>query len=285
MKDVRPPLPLANRVMISTLRMRLQRGMTLLEMLIAMTLGLLLVAGIGSIFVGSNQAYRVQEENARIQEAGRYALEILGRNVRQAGFADLPTNPVATKIGFEGTPVNGLDTTCPLGAPVTDMLTIQYDGMNGEQDCQSANIAAGQIVQHTFFIAGNALRCNAVVNAPPAPVPPGACPAANAGVELLRNVEDLQVLYGIDTDGNQSADRYDTAPANWNQVVTARVCVLIRSENQGISVGNQRFLNCGGALGTLAGNLAFTNAAAGDTRLRRAFVATFNLRNRINFLP
>lgn len=72
----------------------LQGGLTLVEMLIAISLGLLLLFGIGTIFVGSNQTYRVQEENARIQEAGRYALEILGRNLRQAGYADIDRKSV-----------------------------------------------------------------------------------------------------------------------------------------------------------------------------------------------
>lgn len=259
-----------------------QSGLTLVEILVSISLGLLLLFGIGSIFVGSNQTYRVQEENARIQEAGRYALEIIGRNLRQAGFADIPINPVATKTAFQGTPVRGADSVCPAGAPVTDMLTVQYDGIAGEQDCQANNIAAGEIVQHTLFLANNGLRCNAV-RAATAPTPPTACPAANAGIELLSDVEDLQVLYGLDITGDQSADRYTATPANWNQVVSARVCVLIRSPNTGVVAGNQRFLNCAGALGTAAAGAEFTNAA--DTRLRRAFVATFNLRNRINNLP
>ncbi|KAF0098752.1 MAG: type IV pilus assembly protein PilW [bacterium] len=259
-----------------------QAGLTLLEMLISISLGLLLVFGIGTIFVGSNQTYRVQEENARIQEAGRYALEIIGRNLRQAGYADISIDPVATKTAFQGTPVNGVNTICPLGTPVTDLLTVQYDGRVGEQDCQANNVNAGDIVQHTFFIENNVLRCNAV-RAAAAPAPPAACPAANTGVELLNNVEDLQVLYGIDITGDQSADRYTATPANWNQVVTARVCVLVRSPNIGVVAGNQNFLNCAGALGTVAAGAAFTNAA--DTRLRRAFVATFNLRNRVNNLP
>lgn len=259
-----------------------QAGLTLLEILISITLGLLLLFGIGTIFVGSNQTYRVQEENARIQEAGRYALEVIGRNIRQAGYADIPINPVAAKVTFQGTPINGVDTVCPTGAPVTDMLTVQYDGIVGEQDCQADNIAAGEIVQHTFFIANNALRCNAV-RAAAAPVPPAACPAANAGIELLNDVEDLQVVYGIDITGDQSADRYAVTAANWNQVVSARLCVLVRSPNIGVVAGNQRFLNCAGALGTAAPGAEFTNAA--DTRLRRAFVATYNLRNRVNNLP
>lgn len=256
--------------------------MALLEILIAITLGLMLLFGIGTIFVSSNHTYRVQEENARIQEAGRYALEVIGRSIRQAGYADIWSSPVARKAAFQGTPVHGFDAVCPTAAPVTDMLIVQYDGMAGEKDCESGNILAEQVVQHTFFIANNSLRCQAV-RAAVAPVPagsPGACPGSSAGINLLDNVEDLQVLYGIDTTGDQSANRYVDTPMDWNQVVSVRVCILIRSPNVGVVAGNQRFLNCAGALGTAAPGAEFTTAA--DSRLRRAFFATYSLRNRIN---
>jgi type IV pilus assembly protein PilW len=105
----------------------------------------------------------------------------------------------------------------------------------------------------------------------------------------VANAEDLQVIYGVDTDvsSDQSANLYTASPTDWTKVVSARVCVLIRSEDQGITTlqsGSttkwQRYLNCAGALGTVTGSTAFTDAT--DSRLRRAFVATFNLRNRVN---
>jgi type IV pilus assembly protein PilW len=104
-------------------------GFTLLELMIALSLGLLVAAAIGSIYIGSNQTYRVQEDSARIQEIGRYALEVLGRSLRQAGYADLPVTPTSTKTTFTGTPING--TNGAAGAP--DAVTIQYDG-TGQAD-------------------------------------------------------------------------------------------------------------------------------------------------------
>jgi type IV pilus assembly protein PilW len=103
---------------------------------------------------------------------------------------------------------------------------------------------------------------------------------------LLANIEDFQVLYGVDADnpGDQSVDLYTATPADWNRVFTARVCVLIRSENTGVTTGQQTYRNCAGALGTAA-NAAAAVTTATDTHLRRAFVATFNIRSRISRLP
>jgi type IV pilus assembly protein PilW len=103
---------------------------------------------------------------------------------------------------------------------------------------------------------------------------------------LVADIDDVQILYGIDTNNDQSADQYTAVltAANQPQVVSARVCVQARSANH-VNAAPQRFLNCGGALGTATGAAAFSTAGAGDLRLRRTFVATYNLRNRVNLVP
>jgi type IV pilus assembly protein PilW len=233
--------------------MRRQAGMTLLELLISMTLGLLLLTGIGTIYVGSNQTYRVQEQNARIQEAGRYALDAIGRSLRQAGYANIPLEPTLPAAAFAGTAIQGTANT----------VTVQYDGTGG-QDCSGDDVAEGAIVTDAFDLTGTDLRCN---NDP-----------------LVSNVEDLQFLYGIDTDDDQSANQYTTAPGDWSQVVSVRACVLVRSEERGITPGDQQYLTCNGALGADA-NAANDFDTGTNGRLFRAFVATFSLRNRVTMMP
>ena len=246
-----------------------QSGLTMLELMVSLALGLLLLTGVGTIYVGSNQTYRVQEQNARLQESGRYALELIGRNLRQAGYWNLPANKTSLFAGFSGTPINGNN---GIGA-AADSLTIQYDGTIGDRDCEGTNVTAGLIpilLQSTIQLdaANFELECDGNADAAVDPQP------------LVNNVEDLQFLYGIDTDADQSTNQYVSAPGNWNQVVSVRACILIRSEEVGITSAAQRFLNCAGALGVAAGGAAFTNAT--DRRIRRTFVATFNLRNRVN---
>ena len=256
-----------------------QAGLTLLELMISLSLGLLLLTGIGTIYVGSNQTYRVQEQNARIQESGRYALDVIGRSLRQAGYMDLPASPIVNKVVFAGTPVGGTN-----GAgTASDTVTVEYDGVLNDRDCEGTNVTdaiitadddaailAGGIADRAIVIRdairlnGTDLQCDGNLD---------------GGVDhqpLVSNVEDLQFLYGVDTSGNQSANFYTATPADWNRVVSVRACVLIRSEDQGITTSAQSYLDCPNAL---AGSGTLT--AATDSRLRRAFVATFNLRNRV----
>ena len=63
-----------------------QRGISLVELMVAMVIGLILIAGVVKIFASNKQGYRTHEAMSRIQENGRYAMEILARNVRMAGF-------------------------------------------------------------------------------------------------------------------------------------------------------------------------------------------------------
>lgn len=71
---------------------RLSRGFSLVELMIAIVLGLIVMGGVVSIFVANRQAFRVSENVARVQENARVAFELLSRDLREAGG-----NPCGTK--------------------------------------------------------------------------------------------------------------------------------------------------------------------------------------------
>jgi type IV pilus assembly protein PilW len=62
-----------------------QGGLTLMELLVAMTLGLFLLAGVIVAYLSSSQSYRVNETSSHLQEGARFALFKLGSNLRMAG--------------------------------------------------------------------------------------------------------------------------------------------------------------------------------------------------------
>lgn len=65
---------------------RKERGLTLVEMMVALTIGLVLLEGLGTMLFSSQRTYRVNEALARIQENARYAFQILSRDIRMAGY-------------------------------------------------------------------------------------------------------------------------------------------------------------------------------------------------------
>ena len=62
------------------------RGFSIVELLIALALGLLVVAGIVQLFVGNNRTYEVVNAQARLQENARFAFDFITRSARSAGY-------------------------------------------------------------------------------------------------------------------------------------------------------------------------------------------------------
>jgi type IV pilus assembly protein PilW len=62
-----------------------QAGMTLIELMISMALGLLVISGVVGIFLANREANRDMESLARIHENARIAFDLMGRSLREAG--------------------------------------------------------------------------------------------------------------------------------------------------------------------------------------------------------
>jgi len=74
-----------------------QHGFSLIELLIAITLGLLITVGVANIFLNSKRGYRVQDSIGRMQENSRYAVDFLSRAVHLADFwSGVPVNRITT---------------------------------------------------------------------------------------------------------------------------------------------------------------------------------------------
>src|SRR4030065_1077179 len=170
----------------------------------------------------------------------------------------MPSNPVDLATACVGTPITGVKAA----SPTPDTVTVQYDGLTGDRDCEGTVLTANAVITDAYSLTANNLVCDGN-------------DALAAASPLVSDIEDVQILYGVDTNNDQSADRYMATPANWAQVVSARGCVQARSANN-VNNAPQRFLNCGGALGTATGAAAFTTAAPGDLQLRGTFIAPSN---------
>lgn len=83
---------------LNTTLLRPQKGMTLIEIMIALLIGLFLMGGVIQIFLSTKQSYRMQDNLSRLQENARFAMETLSHDVRLAGYLGCSpvtaTNPV-----------------------------------------------------------------------------------------------------------------------------------------------------------------------------------------------
>jgi type IV pilus assembly protein PilW len=64
---------------------RFQKGMTLVELMVSMVLGLIVIGGVVSVLVSNKNSYRTNEGLSQVQETARTAFELIARDVRQAG--------------------------------------------------------------------------------------------------------------------------------------------------------------------------------------------------------
>ena len=124
--------------------MRKQQGISLVELLVALAIGVVLMTGVVQLFLSSRVTFSTQQALSRVQETGRLAMEFLAQDIRMAGymgcmsrnmnFTNTLNNSSDLAFNFD-VGIEGLDnfTTAPAGYPDalsgTDVLVVR--GANG----------------------------------------------------------------------------------------------------------------------------------------------------------
>lgn len=80
---------------ISTISRR-QNGFTLLELMIAMAVGLIVLAAVYGVFIFQNKRYSIEEQIVEMQQNARAAMTTMVREIRMAGYD--PNFDVASKV-------------------------------------------------------------------------------------------------------------------------------------------------------------------------------------------
>jgi type IV pilus assembly protein PilW len=91
------------------------RGFSLVEMMVAVTLALIVTAGVISVFVGSRSAYNATSGTAALTDGGRFAMNFISDSVRGAGFMACTTAPNVQGILSPGATPLPLSFTQSLG--------------------------------------------------------------------------------------------------------------------------------------------------------------------------
>ncbi|HEX2830875.1 MAG TPA: PilW family protein [Burkholderiales bacterium] len=255
-------------------------GFTLVELLIAMTIGLLLTAVIAQVFLGSRKTYATTDDVARMQENMRYVHDALSRNLRMAGYMSTPaTFPISTPPyqGVFSAP-NPLALTGAEGGTATasDSITVSFQGDidSTTADCLGRRVLPGVMATSTFSIGADPDR--------PGNIPSLLCASSLGGAAaetraLVNDVENMQILYGEDTNGDLvNADRYVSASevTNMDAVVSVRIALLFRTANIAVrsSADPTQYQLHAVKLPAFSGTDA--------TRIRRTMSFTVALRNR-----
>lgn len=90
------------------------RGLSLIELMVAIVLSSILVLGLVEVFAASRTAYQLSQGMARAQENGRFAVDFLQRDLRMVGHAGCVNDQALTVTGGGGINQHFLNTTGPL---------------------------------------------------------------------------------------------------------------------------------------------------------------------------
>jgi type IV pilus assembly protein PilW len=201
---------------------RPERGFSLVELMVALVLGLLITAAAVQLFTTNHRTFQLQQTVSGVQEDGQLLLRFLISDLRRTGLVMEDVTPTrAMGVQLTSYTVAG-GRTFPASTEGTDSdrLTI---GFNGTEDCEGDTVTSATEVINTYYLDDGALHCEGSLN------------GGTTGVELLPGVEAFEVLYGIDSskDGVLRVDRYvNKGAVGTNPVVSVRVGILLSQTNQ-----------------------------------------------------
>lgn len=246
-----------------TLLKHRQCGLTMIELMVAMGLGLTVLLAACTLLIGTTRAHAALVASSEMDDSGRYAMDALARAVRMAAHVDWERTPVLdtaaparigggdaaslSRTGF------GIDEYLPDAVNGSDVLALRFPGSGNAPDGNGATLDCAGFPKHRdeegwsiFYVARNAqgkaeLRCKYRGN------------ANWSSDAVASNVDSFQVLYGLDTDDDGVPNRYvralelaaldagllltSSAPGereaelrlrtHWKRVVTVRAALLL----------------------------------------------------------
>ena len=237
-------------------------GFSLVELMIATVLGLVIMAVMLGIYQSNTENARFYSANLKVQENGRFALDVIGRTARMAGYDDpmTTTTVAAPQVNGSMDSSGALITQSGLKAD-GDTLSVRYEGGTGIRDCQGQAVAADDWVTNMYAVTtDNNLVCATFSNN--SAVVSDAIPVADG-------VEDMRVLYGLDLDDSGDVNRYvrSQAVGDWSQVISMRIALLVNSIDPVLPEDDNVCMGC----------TVFNGSA--DRLVRQEFHSTIQVRN------
>ncbi|MEE9444271.1 MAG: PilW family protein [Cocleimonas sp.] len=231
-----------------------QRGLSLIELMIAMTIGLFLLSGIATTYITSVKANSNQDQSSMLEDNARLALEVLTKSLEHTGYVSEKGIPLSKRFlkkrseivvescgGAGGTSSKNVlsKTIFPSNATKDksggDRVTSTYYGDDRLfTDCSGGILPAGcrlgmdtteaAKIYNSFYLdkATNSLMCAG---------------SRDASAQVVaEGIENIQYLYGVDIGDDLIVDRYikaddlfATSPSLIDKVISIQVAILVRS--------------------------------------------------------
>lgn len=239
-----------------------QRGLSLIELMIAMVVSLVLVAGVGTVYISSKRNYQARDQLSLMDESARIALTALSKHLEHGGYATPNKLPIGAYLYVKGEsnpPVaqcsNGTDTGVHSSLNLTtfaarasqddykpdnikasgDTISVRFlgddnlfsDCANGSlpESCRVGNAPSMEaaLIYNTFFIHDSSGQPTLMCSGTRTPT----------AAPIAPGIENMQILYGVDSNADSNVDKYVTASnlasGERQQVVSLKIGLLVRS--------------------------------------------------------
>lgn len=313
------------------------RGVSLVELMVALVIGALLLAGAVTVFLQSRNTYRANDMVSRMQEAGRYAIDVIAPDVRLAGFWGLTNRPTSFTNNSAAVnkdcmanfavninvPIEGRDATATGGTGYSDFVgkcsastgvgpaawadilvvrrasadqaALEDKRMQVQSNRESVVLfsdgvrpagysAAPQSETHNMIVdlyyinEQNAVNGVRQFSLRRQSLIAGAAGPEMRDDEIIPGVQDMQVQFGLDVNGDSTVERYvnpqDPIPAG-ARIATVQLWLLVVSDEReiGFADTNRAY--------TYA-NASQTAAVFHDDRRRVLMTKTIQIRNSVS---
>ncbi|MGE3772889.1 MAG: PilW family protein [Gammaproteobacteria bacterium] len=339
---------------------RRQRGITLVEMMVAMVVGLILMVGIVQLFVSNKQAYRIQEGANVLNENARYLMNQMQYDLRmadhwggvEAGEIDVDGDidsiaddcdgaaaalRVAGVYGIDGDDASPLDCIPDSDyVPNSDIVIVRYAepirrasgaldddrvyvrtavGRRGyvfqganladlpsdltpevddaatveDEVAEQGDVANFRYRTFVYFLRpcssqdlGAAGVCDDADDRIPTLTRLSLDGLALVEQDVIAGVEQMQLAYGVDDNGDRSPDRYlsaedITADDDWGKVIDVKLSVLIRNTELDTTANDDsEYTLYGGADGD---GIVYTVPEDAKRYRRKVFNTSIQIRN------
>ena len=212
-----------------------QAGFTLVEMMVAVTIGLIVLVGMTASFVNLKNTFRSQDKLGQLQDNERLAMTILTTSLNEAGFhpdpkalpsaeiaaspANSPGSAMVAGLGIKGDAVTGT---------FSESLSTAYAAPAGSDlmSCLGTSNVAGtatKTVRNTFYVdsATNTLYCKLMVNGAYS----DAMANGNTAQPLITGIKSMTLSYGIAPTGTVQVNGYKSLAnvTDWTTVQSVRI--------------------------------------------------------------
>lgn len=215
-----------------------QRGLSLIELMVAITIALFLLAGLLTMLGNTRQTYSAQNQLTQLQDNERLAMTRITDVVQSAGYFPEPNNytaegsmPVSAAFPVAGQAIAG---TSAAGGDGPDSIDVRFASIAPGSDPDSGTAAdrpynvldctgnysissSVQTYENLFSIQDGNLVCTLTVSG-----------TVQGTYPIVSGLQNMQIMYGVQTSATVSGTNvtnYMSAAdiTNWGDVLSVRV--------------------------------------------------------------